>query len=734
MHHQASPLEIWGGFECTVNRVNDIYLDQFEFSGHQSRIDDLDRVAQLGIRTLRYPLHWERFDESSGATVDWNWAQQRLTRMQSLGIRPILGLVHHGSGPRHTNLLEPSFGSRFANYAQRVAERFPWLEHFTPVNEPLTTARFSGLYGHWYPHGRSDHAFATALLNECRATVLAMQAIRRVVPNAQLVQTEDLGKAFSTPGVTYQADFENERRWLSWDLLCGRVDRQHPLHRYLLKAGIEEKELCWFLDNPCPPDILGINYYATSERFLDERLDHYPPNVHGGNGRHRYVDIEAVRVRSEGLAGVGVMVQEAWARYRLPIAITEVHLGCTREEQMRWLFEAWRTSLLQREQGIDLRALTVWSLLGAFDWNSLVTRVEGYYEPGVFDLRSPSPRPTGLARMIPDLVADRAPSHPVLDTPGWWRRGTRFLYPAHTSASVGPGRTFCASRAPETDTEVTGHPILVMGGGGRLGQAFERICVERGLAFRAFRRSEVDITDVRAVERVLTLHQPWAIVNAAGYVRVDEAESQRELCFRENVIGPSVLAEACSRLGISLLTFSSDFVFNGNERRAYFENDVIAPVNVYGMSKAEAEKCVLERFPKALVIRAGAYFSPWDEHNFAARVLRALRQGQLFSAADNTFFTPSYLPDLVHACLDLLIDGEQGIWHMTHRDAVSYADLARQTAIRAGLDADRITGRSAAALGFKAPRPSYSALDSERGILLPSLNDALGRYVRQASF
>src|SRR4029079_18828737 len=92
-----------------------------------------------------------------------------------------------------TAVRDPSFAMRLADYARAVAERYPWVTAYTPVNEPLTTARFSGLYGLWYPHLRSDLDFLRALLTECRATVLAMRAIREVVPGARLVQTEDLG-------------------------------------------------------------------------------------------------------------------------------------------------------------------------------------------------------------------------------------------------------------------------------------------------------------------------------------------------------------------------------------------------------------------------------------------------------------------------------------------------------------------------------------------------------------
>src|SRR5690606_310483 len=152
---------------------------------------------------------------------------------------PIVGLVHHGSGPPGTSLVEDGFATGLAAHAAQVARRYPWASAYTPVNEPLTTARFSGLYGIWYPHGRDAALFARALVNECRATVLAMRAIREVNPAAKLVQTEDLGRIYSTPSLAYQADMENERRWVTWDLLCGRIDPQAPMMRFLQSCGID---------------------------------------------------------------------------------------------------------------------------------------------------------------------------------------------------------------------------------------------------------------------------------------------------------------------------------------------------------------------------------------------------------------------------------------------------------------------------------------------------------------
>ena len=151
--------ELWAGTECTVNRVQDLYLDQLEFSGHAACPEDMDLFAQLGIRGLRYPLLWERTAPQSLDNIDWSHADTDLLRLRALAIRPIVGLVHHGSGPRHTSLVVSSFAEGLAQYAGKVAERFPWIEDWTPINEPLTTARFSGLYGHWYPHGHDEQTF-----------------------------------------------------------------------------------------------------------------------------------------------------------------------------------------------------------------------------------------------------------------------------------------------------------------------------------------------------------------------------------------------------------------------------------------------------------------------------------------------------------------------------------------------------------------------------------------------
>jgi dTDP-4-dehydrorhamnose reductase len=704
---EPPPLELWGGVECTMVRLGDAYRDEVAETGHARRADDIDLVAGLGIRTMRYPILWEKVAPDRPDRLDFAWTDARLAMLRERGIEVIGGLVHHGSGPLYTDLLDPDFAAKLADYAARVADRYPWIEMWTPVNEPLTTARFSALYGHWYPHRRDYPSFLRALVNQCRGTLEAMRAIRDRIPGARLVQTEDLGKTFATAPLRHQAAHENERRWLSLDLLCGRVRADHPLRRFLADAGIGDEALAPFAGGEGTPDLIGINHYLTSERFLDHRLHLYPGHPAGGNGRDTYVDAEAVRVkRLEADTGIGPRLREAWERYKIPMAVTEVHHGCHRDEQLRWAVEVWKTCGALRAEGIDLRAVTLWSMFGNVDWRFLLTARHGFYDTGVFDARAGTPRPTVLARAAKAYAKGEDFDHPVLDSPGWWRRPPR-LYPWN-----GRCKTF----------EWGGRKLLIAGATGTLGNAFARTCTDRALPFCLTGREELDICDDGSIAAAIAEHAPWAIVNAAGFVRVADAERERDACFAANAVGPAKLARACRDAGIPLVTFSSDLVFDGKLGRPCREDDEVNPRGAYGLSKAQAETDVLDIMPDALVIRTSAFFGPWDRYNFAWNVLSKLARGEPVEACPNSEVSPTYVPDLCHAVLDLLIDGETGIRHVANQGRISWFDFARRVAEGAGFDPASIEAAP-------APEPGLTALDSLWGPLLRPFDAALDEYL-----
>jgi len=705
----ASPLELWGGIECSVVRIGDDYRNQLVDTGHASRFADLDAMADLGIKAVRYPILWETIAPEAPGELDFSWHDKRLKHLRKRGIKVIAALVHHGSGPRYTNLLDPKFPDLLADYAARVARRYPWIEYWNPVNEPMTTARFSCLYGHWYPHRHDINAAFQALVNQCLAIKRSIEAIRTVVPGAKIITTEDIGKTFATEPLQHQADHENERRWLTFDLLAGRVVPGHPFYKWLSNKAAPEEILAELASGAGTPDLLGFDHYLTSERYLDHRVERFPKVEAGSNGRDRYVDVEAVRIaKLTDQLGPRLRLHETWERYGIPIAITEVHHGCTRDEQVRWLHQVWTEAEAARREGVDVRAVTLWAMFGLMDWRSLLTRREGVYDVGGFDARGEEPRPTLLAKTAAQLGRGEKLDHPVLDLPGWWKR---------------PGRTHARPSYDMLPKRVTGapRPILITGATGTLGQAFARICSHRGLRHVLTPRAELDITDDASIAAALERYKPWAIINTAGFVRTWEADEKFDECLAINATGPELLGRACQAAGIPLVTFSSDLVFDGKAGRPYVEPDEPAPACAYGRSKAEAEARLLAIDADALIIRTSAFFGPWDRYNFLFDTIEKLKRGEDVVASDRTIVSPTYVPDLVHATLDLLLDDESGIWHLTNQGAISWHELAREAAAAAKLDSAAIRLDEEAVDGD-------TSLSSRRGLLLRPLDQALSDF------
>lgn len=396
-------MEVWGGIECTINRVGDRQHSQLASSGHLDRIeDDIDAFADLGLTALRYPVLWEHVESAPGR-LDFRWADRAMARLRAREIRPIIGLLHHGSGPLRTSLMDPLMPQLFAEYAASVALRYPDVTDWTPVNEPLTTARFSGLYGRWYPHHRDDASFVRMLLLQTRATVLAIRAIRRVIPDARLIQTEDLGRAGGTAPAERQVAFENARRWLSLDLLCGRVTPHHPLYGYLTtRGGANADDLEWFTRNATPPSVIGINHYPRSNRWLDHRLELFASWTHGGNDRMRYADVAAFEMPGVEIPSLASLLDETLQRYGIPLAVTELHVPGDADERLAWWAAGVESARRAVAAGADVRAVTAWSLLGSYDWDTLCTTESGAvsYEAGVFAVSAGERTQTALASGI----------------------------------------------------------------------------------------------------------------------------------------------------------------------------------------------------------------------------------------------------------------------------------------------------------------------------------------------
>jgi dTDP-4-dehydrorhamnose reductase len=226
-------------------------------------------------------------------------------------------------------------------------------------------------------------------------------------------------------------------------------------------------------------------------------------------------------------------------------------------------------------------------------------------------------------------------------------------------------------------------------------------------------------------------YKPWAVINTAGYLKIEEAEKEAENCFLINSVAPKYLSMVCRRKGIQFLTFSSDLVFDGKKNNPYLESDSVSPLSVFGQSKAMAEESVLHNNPNALIIRTSAFFGPWDKRNFVYNAIKALQNQEAFSAPNDVIISPTYVPDLVHTSLDLLIDEASGVCNISNRGSISWAMLVSEIAERSGCDVRNFKALSLSEMNFSAARPAYSVLETEKGYELPTLDHALGMFFRE---
>ena len=370
---------------------------------------------------------------------------------------------------------------------------------------------------------------------------------------------------------------------------------------------------------------------------------------------------------------------------------------------MRWFMEVWNAATELKAGGADIRAVTAWGLLGAVDWRSLLRRRDGAYDPGAFDVRAPAPRRTAIGRVAAALAASGTFAHPVLDRPGWWRRHERFYHPPEWPA---------VGSAPRC------RPILIACGG-TLGEDFARICAHRGLDHALLRPHELDGADPASIALALDRLRPWAVIDVGGDRDVEHRLSPRFLAgaARRAV----VLSRACAKRGLPLLAVSSHRVFGGGLGRPLVEGDPVSPVCASGRVEAEAEARVAQEHPGALIVRTGPLFGFSGGRDCAVRTLQSLASGRP-AASEPGVVSPTYVPDFVHAALDLLLDEESGIWHLANTGATSWRGFEERLAEAAGLGRPRLREVDAGPI---------TALASERHGLMPTLDCAVRRFVQE---
>jgi dTDP-4-dehydrorhamnose reductase len=303
--------------------------------------------------------------------------------------------------------------------------------------------------------------------------------------------------------------------------------------------------------------------------------------------------------------------------------------------------------------------------------------------------------------------------------------------------------------------------LLIVGAGGMLGTALQRVAPHEGLAVRAYTEAELDITDRVAVRQAIGAFATHvgragvhgAVINAAAYTNVEAAEDDLDRAHSVNSTAAGQLAAAARDEGLVFVHVSTDFVFDGTKVGAYLETDEPRPVSVYGASKLAGEQSVFSNHPAPLVIRTAWTFGPAGT-NFPVRILARARAAAstmaespeamvgggvpVLQVVADEVGSPTYTLDLAEGLLALLATGATGLFHLTGAGSCSRYELALETLRLGGLAAPRdlrVEPVASAAFPTKAKRPLNSVLDcgkAERlGVRLPAWQDALSRFVTE---
>ncbi len=359
------------GIENSIPTIDNgrVRVDEFEKCGHYKYWQkDFELVQELGIRFLRYgpPIHRTFLGEDK---YDWSFADETFKDLHKRKIIPIVDLCHFGVPDWIGNFQNPDFPRLFAGYAAAFANRFPWVQLYTPVNEMYICAIFSAYYGWWNEQLTTDLSFVTALKHIVKANVLAMQEILKIRPNAIFIQSESSEYFHAeNPKAIKPAELMNARRFLSLDLNYGkRVESE--MYEYLLDNGMTREEYHFFGSNNLKRHcIMGNDYYMTNE--------------------HRVAEDGSTRSSGE-IFGYHTITSQYYDRYRLPIMHTETNMqeGPSGDAAVNWLWKQWANVMRVRNDGMPILGFTWYSLTDQVDWDSALRENNGNVNAlGLYDL------------------------------------------------------------------------------------------------------------------------------------------------------------------------------------------------------------------------------------------------------------------------------------------------------------------------------------------------------------
>ncbi len=259
--------------------------------------------------------------------------------------------------------------------------------------------------------------------------------------------------------------------------------------------------------------------------------------------------------------------------------------------------------------------------------------------------------------------------------------------------------------------------ILITGANGMLGSDMINILYScpplptgERIEVRGAARADFDITDYNQTIRFLTDAKPDIVIHAAGYTKVDDCESNREIAFKVNAAGTKNVALGCKEIKAKLIHISTDYIFNGKKRTPYLEDDMPEPLSVYGDSKLKGEQAVQDILKDFIIIRTSWLFGK-NGNNFVSAILKQSEKTKIIKVVNDQTGSPTYTIDLSRAVEKLILCNAVGIFNVTNNGLCSWHQFAKKILKFAGINGAEVAPITSEELNRPARRPVYSVLD-----------------------
>ena len=363
---RSQTIEAWTGIEGTHIGQSDTNI--LETTRHHELYKrDLIQIAIAdGIKKVRIVIPWPKIEKKRNK-YDWTWCDLYLAFIRRLGLTPVVDLIHHTSTPKYLKggFLDPDFPERARLFHEVFARRYPWIKHYTPVNEPFSTAWHAGHEGVWFPNLRGHEGYVPIALNMARAICLITETLRKEVPGVQIIHVDscEYHQALDKES-EYHAEKSNEIRFSILDLVLGRdLDEHKHVGPIFREHGMTEYDVEWFKEHAATIDVLGLDYYAIHEA--------------GWTVEGRSEDIRPLGLRR-------VALQYA-RRYQVPIMLGETNMRGYIEDRISWFkYTLGECELLEAElarMGLSFKGYCWYPYFDSTDWCSMVCEPNGNIDP-----------------------------------------------------------------------------------------------------------------------------------------------------------------------------------------------------------------------------------------------------------------------------------------------------------------------------------------------------------------